>query len=82
MATATNVRERMDVIAACGTKVGVVDHIENGAIKLTKTDSPDGQHHFIPMDWVQTVDDHVHLRKNSMETTTGWKADAASCGCS
>jgi hypothetical protein len=28
----------MDVIASCGTKVGVVDHIEAGTIKLTKKD--------------------------------------------
>jgi Uncharacterized protein conserved in bacteria (DUF2171) len=33
----------MDVIASCGKKVGVVDHVGGGAIKLTKKDSPDGQ---------------------------------------
>lgn len=42
------IKERMDVIASCGKKVGVVDHVEGGAIKLTKNDSKDGQHHFIP----------------------------------
>jgi hypothetical protein len=69
----------MDVIASCGTKVGVVDHIEGGAIKLTKNDSPDGQHHFIPTGWVDHVDNHVHLKKNSKETEQGWKGDARSC---
>lgn len=73
------VEERMDVIASCGKKVGVVDHVEGGAIKLTRKDSPDGQHHFIPMGWVDHVDSHVHLKKNSMETQQGWKADASSC---
>src|SRR5262249_17003095 len=75
------VHEHMDVIASCGTKVGVVDHMEGNAIKLTKNDSPDGQHHFIPADWVERVDDKVHLRPNSKETEMNWKADAASCGC-
>jgi hypothetical protein len=75
------VKERMDVIASCGKKVGVVDHVEGDAIKLTRNDSPDGMHHFIPMGWVDHVDSHVHLKKNSMETETGWKPDAASCGC-
>ena len=79
---AANVRERMDVIASCGKKIGVVDHIEGDSLKLTKNDSPDGQHHYIPSTWVDHVDSHVHLSKNSMEAEKGWKADAASCGCS
>jgi hypothetical protein len=76
------IKERMDVIASCGKKVGVVDHIEGNAIKLTRNDSSDGMHHFIPKEWVDHVDSHVHLKKNSMETEAGWKTDASSCGCS
>lgn len=79
---ATAVKERMDVIASCGKKVGVVDHVDATSIKLTRKDSPDGQHHFIPTGWVDHVDTHVHLSKNSLETEQGWKSDAASCGCS
>lgn len=73
------IRERMDVIASCGTKVGVVDHVEGGVIKLTRNDSPDGQHHFIPVGWVGNVDSRVHLTKNSEEAVRGWKSDAAGC---
>jgi hypothetical protein len=73
------IKERMDVIASCGKKVGVVDHVEGGYIKLTKNDSPDGQHHFIPLGWVERVDGHVHLIKNSMETDRDWKPASASC---
>ena len=76
---ASEIQERMDVIASCGKKVGVVDHVEGGAIKLTRNDSPDGQHHFIPTSWVDHVDTHVHLKKNSVETEEGWKSDATSC---
>jgi hypothetical protein len=76
------IKERMDVIASCGKKVGVVDHIEGQTLKLTKNDSPDGQHHFIPFGWVDHVDSHVHLKKNSKETEQGWKSDAVSCACS
>ncbi|MCE9532439.1 MAG: DUF2171 domain-containing protein [Planctomycetes bacterium] len=75
----TSIRERMDVIASCGKKVGVVDHVEGNTLKLTRKDSPDGQHHFIPADWVDHVDGHVHLKKNSEDTEKNWKADAASC---
>jgi hypothetical protein len=76
---AADVKERMDVVACCGTKVGVVDHVEGQSIKLTRNDSPDGQHHFIPMSWVESVDNKVHLTKNSVETQQGWKPDAKAC---
>jgi hypothetical protein len=75
------IKEHMSVIACCGKKVGVVDRVEGSAIKLTKNDSPDGQHHFIPVGWIERVDSHVHLKKNSQETEQSWKPDAASCGC-
>jgi len=76
-----SVKEHMDVIASCGTKIGVVDGLEGASIKLTKKDSPDGQHHFIPADWVDHVDNAVHLKKNSVDARHDWKNDAASCGC-
>jgi hypothetical protein len=75
------IKEHMNVIASCGKTVGVVDRVEGSAIKLTKSDSPDGQHHFIPVGWIERVDSHVHLKKNSEETEQGWKSDAVSCGC-
>jgi hypothetical protein len=75
------IKEHMNVIASCGKKVGVVDRVEGSAIKLTKKDSPDHQHHFIPVGWIERVDSHVHLKKNSKETEQGWKLDAVSCGC-
>jgi len=73
------IKEHMDVVASCGKTIGKVDRIEGGAIKLTRNDSPDGQHHFIPFGWVGLVDNHVHLTKNSREAEMGWKSDAASC---
>ncbi len=75
------IKEHMKVIASCGKTVGVVDRVEGSAIKLTKKDSPDGQHHYIPVGWIERVDSHVHLTKNSKETEENWKSDAMSCGC-
>jgi hypothetical protein len=76
------IKMHMNVIASCGKKVGVVDAVEGGAIKLTKKDSPDDQHHFIPVGWVERVDGQLHLTKNSMETEQEWKSAAAACLCS
>ena len=75
------IKENMDVIASCGKKIGVVDRVEANGIKLTRKDSPDDQHHFLPVSWVARVDGEVHLNKNSKETVAEWKQDSMSCGC-
>ena len=76
----TDIKPHMDVIASCGCNMGKVDHLEGAnAIKLTKKDSSDGQHHFIPTGWVARVDEHVHLSKNAEETMQQWKSEASAC---
>lgn len=75
------IQERMDVIASCGSKVGVVDHVEGAALKLTRKDSKDGQHHFVPLSNVAKVDEHVHLKMNSKEFNEQSKTSVADCGC-
>jgi hypothetical protein len=78
--TATNIVEHMEVLASCGMHVGVVDHVEGSCVKLTKSDpTAAGLHHFIPLDWVATVDQRVHLNKNSEEVFRNWKTEAAGC---
>ena len=66
------IAEHMDVIASDGAKIGTVDHLDGERIKLTKSASPDGQHHFIPLAWVDHVDTHVHLNKPHAEAMAGW----------
>ncbi len=63
--------EHMEVYASDGTKVGTVDHMDGpDRIKLAKSTSPDGQHHLVPLAWVDHVDQHVHLNKTVAEMTT------------
>ncbi len=69
------IREHMDVLGSCGNKLGRVDHVQGDTIKLTKNDSPDGMHHFIPTSWVARVDDRVHLSKNCGEAKREWKSE-------
>jgi hypothetical protein len=68
-----DIREHMDVFASCGTKVGRVDHVEGNSIKLTRNDSPDGQHHLIPLSWVAKVHDHVHLDRDHKAVQSQWQ---------
>lgn len=75
------IEEHMDVIASCGKKIGVVDAIEANSLKLTRKDSPDDQHHFIPFSWISRVNGQVHLNKDSEEAISDWKASSSACGC-
>lgn len=76
MTDSKNIREHMDVIGSCGNRLGEVDRVEGGSIKLTKDSSQDGQHHFLPMDWIESVDDKVHLNKDCGEARREWRAAA------
>jgi hypothetical protein len=68
-----DIREHQEVYASCGTKIGTVDHVEGDSIKLTRSGSPDGQHHRIPLSWVANVHDHVHLNKDHTEVEKQWQ---------
>jgi hypothetical protein len=75
MADTSKIKEHMDVISSDRKTVGQVDHLEGSdKIKLTKQSSPDGQHHhFIPVAWVDHVDQHVHLNKSGADVTSHWQ---------
>lgn len=72
MASAQNIRQHMSVLAADGARIGTVDHLDGPSIKLTRNDSDDGKHHLIPLDWVATIDDQVHLSKSADDARREW----------
>ena len=59
----------MEVIGADGVHVGTVDRVEDGRIKLKKSDSfghHEGHHHYIEMGFVAGVEgDKVRLSANA-----------------
>ncbi|KQW32046.1 hypothetical protein ASE36_07555 [Rhizobium sp. Root274] len=76
MISADQIREHMEVRGLDGAHVGTVDHMDGESrIKLTRTDSMDGQHHYIPLDWVDHIDEHVHLSKNSDDVKRDWSVN-------
>jgi hypothetical protein len=67
MADLSRIRAHMQVIGADGVKVGTVDAVEGGRIKLVKADSGShsGHHHYISGGLVSGVDgDSVRLSAN------------------
>ena len=69
-----NIRENMKVIGSDRQLVGTVDRVEGNRIKLARNDSTaQGQHHYIPTDWVDRVDgDQVCLRQRAQEARQQW----------
>ncbi|MBN9008604.1 MAG: DUF2171 domain-containing protein [Rhizobiales bacterium] len=67
MVATSDIREHMEVIGADGLHVGTVDHLDGGRIKLTRSDSSDGQHHYLDIGLVDHVDQHVHLNVSAEE---------------
>lgn len=64
------------MMGAQGVHIGTVDRLEGDQIKLTRDDSPDGRHHYIPLSWVERVDTQnnaVILRVNADEVRRGWR---------
>jgi hypothetical protein len=65
------IREHMPVVCTNGEQFGVVDHLDAGdTIKLTKDES--GQHHWIPLSWVTSVDDKVHVDRPGDQAMREW----------
>ena len=64
------VHEHMPVVCSNSKQFGTVDRVEGEHIKLTKDDQ--GQHHWIPMDWVTRVDEHVHVDRPDDQAMREW----------
>lgn len=72
-----DIREKMEVCGADGQHVGTVDRVEYGEIKLARRDSPDGKHHFISTDLVESLEgSKVILSRSAESVRQNWKSDA------
>lgn len=67
------IREDMKVVGSDGEHVGTVDSVEGDQIKLTKNDSPNGQHNYISTDMVESCEGStVTLSQNADEVIAGF----------
>jgi hypothetical protein len=70
MNNAANIKPDMPVVCSKNGQFGVVDHLEGGQLKLKKDKA--GLHHYIPLSWVTTVDDKVHIDRTGDEAMRQW----------
>lgn len=60
------IKEHMEIADARGQHVGTVDEVEEDRIKLTRSDSGDNMHHFLPLDAVEKIDDNrIYLKEGT-----------------
>lgn len=72
MMNAQEVKPDMPVVCSKNGQFGVVDHMEGSdQIKLKKDEM--GEHHFIPLSWVTSVDSQVHIDRPGEQAMKEWR---------
>jgi len=66
----SNIREHMPVVCSNNKQFATVDDVEGNFVKTTKDDS--GHHHWFPIDWVNKVDDKVHVDRPGDQAMREW----------
>lgn len=60
------IHEHMEVATSAGRHVGTVDEVKDDQIKLTRTDSSDGAHHYVAIDNIERIDDNrIYLKEGT-----------------
>ena len=70
MVNANEIKPHTPVVCSNNGQFAEVDHIEGNSIKLKRDAS--GQHHYIPLSWVKSVDDKVHVDRPGQQAMQEW----------
>lgn len=71
MINASQIKPHLAVVCSDDAQFAIVDHMEGAdTIKLAKDDK--GRHHYIPMKWVTSVDDKVHIDRPGAQAMKEW----------
>jgi len=71
MINASQIKPHTPVVCSKNGQFAVVDHMQGTEfIKLAKDDK--GVHHYIPMKWVTSVDDKVHVDRPGDQAMKEW----------
>lgn len=77
MVDIASIKEHMEVVGSDEAHVGTVDHVDGQRIKLTKNDpAAGGEHHFIHLDSVASVDGKVRLNRTAAEAKDEWGVES------
>lgn len=71
MQDTSKIKPHMPVVGSNNQQFATVDHVQGSDLKLTKDTS--GKHHLIPLAWITSVDDKVHVSKQGDQAMKEWK---------
>ena len=75
MINAEQIKPDMPVVCSLDGQFAVVDHMDGqDSIKLKRDVL--GKHHFIPMSWVTTVDEKVHIDRPGEQAMKEWRTES------
>jgi len=76
MINAAKIQPNTPVVCSDNGQFAIVDHLEGAnTIKLKK--DAQGAHHFIPVSWVTSVDDKVHIDRPGAQAMREWTTTAS-----
>ena len=77
MTDTAKIKPHMPVVCSENGQFATVDHLEGkDTIKLSRDEK--GEHHYIPLKWVKTVDDKVHIDRPGSQAMREWSTKAPS----
>ena len=71
MISASQIKPNAPVVCSQNGQFAIVDHMDGSdVIKLNKDEK--GVHHYIPLSWVKSVDDKVHVDRPGDQAKREW----------
>jgi len=64
------IKPHMAIVCSDDKQFATVDGVDTNAIKVTR--DPAGKHHYIPLTWVTSVDDRVHIDRPGKTAMADW----------
>ncbi|HKY36451.1 MAG TPA: DUF2171 domain-containing protein [Polyangiaceae bacterium] len=73
MINPSQIQRHMDVVSSRNEPLGSVDHIQGSSVKLVRDVL--GQHHLVPIAWIESIDDKIHLTRSAEEVERLWAGE-------
>ena len=68
------IQKHMDVVSLNNEPLGSVDHVSGRDLKLAR--DVVGQHHFVPLAWIDRIDEKIHLTRSTKEVQRLWAGES------
>lgn len=73
MFSPTQIQKHMNVVSVKNEPLGMVDHVLGSTLKLAR--DVVGQHHYVPLTWIDRVDEVVHLKRTAADIERMWAGE-------